>query len=123
MKRRLTIEQKQGIFWGRTTEEDNLIVDFANSQEKLIRKISALIKEYSNEIGNIEFSVEYDLRSFFEEFSYLKISKLSELSGINDSLMRQYATGQKFPSIKQLIKIQKAIDLISKELSMVKLTK
>lgn len=73
--------------------------------------------------ADVKFTIDYDLQSFFEDFSYLKISKLSAISGINDSLMRQYATGQKFPSTKQVARIQAAVEQIIKELSEVKLTR
>lgn len=113
---KLTIEPKGKDFWGRILKDDNLIVDCADSQEKLIEQMAKLVD------ANVKFTIDYDLQSFFEDFSYLKMSKLSAISGINDSLMRQYATGQKFPSIKQVAKIQAAIEQIIRELSEVKLT-
>lgn len=113
---KLTIEPKGKDFWGRILKDDNLIVDCADSQEKLIEQMTKLVD------ANVKFTIDYDLQSFFEDFSYLKMSKLSAISGINDSLMRQYATGQKFPSTKQVAKIQAAIEQIIRELSEVKLT-
>lgn len=113
---KLTIEPKGKDFWGRILKDDNLIVDCADSQEKLIEQMAKLVG------ADVKFTIDYDLQSFFEEFSYLKMSKLSAISGINDSLMRQYATGQKCPSAKQVAKIQAAIEQIIRELSEVKLT-
>lgn len=51
----------------------------------------------------------------------LNISAISRDIGINPSLMRQYACGDKKPSTKQIKRIQQGVDKLEKFLSGVKL--
>ena len=67
------------------------------------------------------FRRSYDLTVFFEQFDFLKQSKVAELAGINPGLLRQYASGIKYPSAGQAMKIEKAIHALAKELQSVSL--
>lgn len=66
---------------------------------------------------NLDFIYKYDLQSFFDYFSFLNVSKIAELAGINPSLMRQYTSGVSNAGQKQYDKIKKAIKKIEQELS------
>ncbi len=66
---------------------------------------------------NIE--IRYDLQAFFREFKDLKISSIAERAELNPSLLRQYATGNKFPSSDQVKKIEDAIHNLAKRLKQV----
>ncbi len=68
-----------------------------------------------------EFDISYDLTTLFKVFSYLNISEIAERIGINSGLMRQYASGTKFPSRARVVEIMNAIKEIGKELAKVKL--
>jgi predicted RNase H-like HicB family nuclease len=59
----------------------------------------------------------YDLSSFLEQFPYIKAEALSKRIGMNASLLRQYATGQKMPAEKQAEKIINELRKIGQELS------
>ncbi|MCK4746408.1 MAG: type II toxin-antitoxin system HicB family antitoxin [Bacteroidales bacterium] len=70
-----------------------------------------------------EFSKEYeltfkmDVASLFEWFSgVLTKSGVSRLTGMNQSLISQYASGIKTPSHKQTKKIEKALHSLGQEL-------
>ena len=69
------------------------------------------------EVPELEFTYKYDMQSFFDYFSFLNVSKVAELAGINPSLMRQYTSGVANAGQKQYDKIRVAIGKISKELS------
>jgi hypothetical protein len=64
----------------------------------------------------VEFDYHYDVSAFFENFDFLKQTKIAELSGINTGLLRQYASGVKHPSPTQAKKIEIAIHKLAKEL-------
>ena len=64
----------------------------------------------------IDVVFKYDLQSFFNYFSFLNISKIAEVAGINPSLMRQYASGVANVGEKQYDKIRIAIKKIGNEL-------
>ncbi len=66
---------------------------------------------------NVEFS--YDLQAFFVEFDDLKSTGIARRAGINESLLRQYASGSKYPSEEQVKKIEDAIHTLAKRLQQV----
>ena len=116
----LVVEKDKGKLWGRVNYKNNLITDYAANLTALERKLAKLLKDFHG-IQKINFERSYDLTIFFEHFSYLKQSKIAELAGINPGLLRQYASGVKYPSIAQAKKIEKAVHEVAKELQSVSL--
>ena len=122
--RKLIIEKsdEDGLLWGRTLEDDDLIVDSAPTETDLVEQMKQLLYEFHGvDPSEVVFEIEYDLEAFFQRFDYLKISKVAELAGLNASLVRQYATGKKYPGKKQLEKIESAIQTIGGQLVKLKL--
>ena len=115
MKLLLIIEKSKGKLWGRVNYKDNLITDFATNIDTLEKKMIKLLKDF-HKLQNVEFEYSYDLTVFFEEYDFLKQSKIADLAGMNPGLLRQYASGVKHPSLEQAKKIEKAIHNLSKEL-------
>ena len=68
------------------------------------------------DLNSMAFEFKYDLESFFQEHDYLKISSVAEIAGMNPSLIRQYASGVKYPSAEQADKLQRAIRKIADDL-------
>lgn len=117
---KLIIEGGDGAMWGRVNYEDNLLVEEAETVDKLQAQMRQLLFDFHElDPDSYEFEIEYDLTAFFEQFDYLKITKIAELAGLNGSLMRQYATGKKFPSARQAEKIERAIKQLAQQLSKV----
>ena len=119
---KLIIERSEGAFWGRAEIKGNLIVESANTIQSLKKKMKDLIFEFES-IAVEEFSLSFDLTSFFQEHSYLNASDIAKRAGINPALMRQYTSGVKFPSEDRVKDIAKAINQIGKELSKINLHK
>ena len=87
----LIIEKgEDGKLWRRVNFRNNLMIDFASSVEMLEKKMSKLIKDFYE--AEIVFEHSYDVSAFFENFDFLNQSRIAELSGINQSLLKQYAT-------------------------------
>ena len=76
----LTIEKDKGKIWGRVTYKKNLITDYASSIGALEKKMAKLLYDFHG-ISSPVFRHSYDLTVFFEEFNYLKQSKIAELAG------------------------------------------
>lgn len=95
--------------------------DTADAAKKDMLKAYEEIKEIQTEDGKevpeLEFIYKYDLQSFFNYFSFLNITKVAEIAGINPSLMRQYTSGVSNAGQKQYDKIKIAIEKIAQELS------
>lgn len=124
-KFKLTIEADEGReLFGRVMVGRNLIVDSAKKQEVLEDQLKQLIcRLHKINYDTILFEVEYDLRLFFQRFDFLKISNIARKAKINESLLRQYASGSKQPSQKQVERIEAAVREIGKELLQISLAK
>ncbi len=122
MKRvKLIVEQgEDSKLWGRIEYEDNLFTAYASNMPALERKMKKLLESFYG-ITEVVFDYHYDVSAFFENFDFLKQTKIAELSGINAALLRQYASGVKHPSPEQAKKIEKAIHKLAKELEAVSL--
>lgn len=81
------------------------------------QEIKKMQEEEGKEVSELEFVYKYDIQSFFDYFSFLNVTKVAEMAGINPSLMRQYTSGVANAGQKQYDKIRVAIGKISKELS------
>lgn len=73
--------------------------------------------ENGGEIYDVEFRYQYDLKSFFEYFSFFNVTDIAKRSGINPSLMRQYVSGVKNAGEKTYSRLAACVSNISKELS------
>ena len=116
----LILEKEGGKLWGRISYDGNLIVDSATTLSALEKKLRKRLNDF-HKVKEVEFDLAYDLTAFFEEFSFLNQSKIAELSGINASLLRQYASGIKNPSESQAKKIQNAIHNLAARLQNVQI--
>ena len=63
-----------------------------------------------------KFEFRFDISYFFKIFP-VSISGLAKHSGINRSLLNQYASGLKTPSIKQATKVQETVRQIGEEMT------
>lgn len=83
------------------------------------REMKEMNDEENVETPELEIMYSYDMQSFFNKFSFLKMSVIAEMSGINQSLLRQYATGHAVAGENQYEKLKKTINEIKEELSLV----
>lgn len=114
----LNIEYFKGILHGSTLVGDNLIVDTASSEQELEEKLHEVIFNFHDlKPSEYIFQKRFDLSYFFIKFDFLKIGKVAALSGINQSLLRQYVSGKKMASEKQILKVKAAIKEIVESLS------
>lgn len=114
---------KDGKYWGRVQYEDNLITEDASSVLELQRKMKALLKDWhSLDPKQISFDLQYDIAGLFDEKKFLNAAVIAERAGINKSLMRQYASGIKFPSLERAKQIEQVIHELGKEMIGIKIS-
>ncbi len=120
-------KHEDGTYWATSQNFEGVISTFGDTFEKLqdnfktafadhIELAKELKEPYANDYENVEFNFEMDLTSFFELIPELKISSIAKKANINQSLLRQYKTGNKTASTEQVYKIQTAIHNLGKEL-------
>jgi predicted RNase H-like HicB family nuclease len=80
--------------------------DFDNSVVEIIE--SAKEDGLPCELSGVEFEYRWDVASIFNYFDWIKLSKLSEASGIDASLLRHYKRGQYISETQA----QKVVDVL-----------
>lgn len=114
---------KDGELWGRVQYDDNLITESASSVPELERKMKALLKDWhALDAKQISFELQYDMAGLFDEKKFLNAAVIAERAGINKSLMRQYASGIKFPSLERAKQIERVIHELGKEMLGIKIS-
>ena len=88
---------------------------------KAYQEIKEMQEEEGKEVPELEFTYKYDMQSFFDYFSFLNVTKVAELAGINPSLMRQYKQRIAFASESQKSRIEEAIHRAGREMLAVQL--
>lgn len=109
----------KGRLFGRTTIDDDLIVVEAKTIQYVGEKVKIAAAVYHSK--TIEPYYLYDLTAIFHVLSYLNITAIAKSAGINPSLMRQYASGSKFPSAKRVSEIERIINELGREMEKVKI--
>ena len=128
------IEKSDKGLYGRIgARKSYLPVTFGNSTSEVLQNLKELIKDYQQHEKNgdtfwlkldteaLQFEVVYDLQAFFSEHDFLNASAIARHANMNESLVRQYATGKKYPSIEQTKKLEHVIRGLTKELHNVSL--
>jgi len=108
--------------FGRVNYDENLIVDSATSLEKLKKKFEKLLKTFHQlKADEIDFDIQYDIAGLFDQKNYLNASVIADKAGISRGLMRQYMSGNKYPSADRVLIIQDTIRDLGKELQKIKM--
>ncbi len=117
---KLIIEKNGDGFWGQLDKLKS-IFSSGDSISELIENTKDAVSLYfevkGKPIPEFELELVMDIQEFFKLNNYINITTLANRIGMNSSLLRQYSKGIKFPSIKQVAKIEKEIRKIGKELS------
>ena len=128
------IEKVDDGLYGRIEgRKSYLPVTFGKSKSEVLQNLKGLIKDYQKhekkgdsfwlklDTENLEFEIVYDLQSFFNEYDFLNASAIARHANMNESLVRQYATGKKHPSVEQAKKLEEVIRKLTKDLNNVSL--
>ena len=94
--------------------------DFMNS----LKEVQETINETDGEVAKELLSTpifHFDLASLFEYLSFINVSGLARMLGINESLMRQYKKGDTYISDSQLNRIEEGLHSIGRTLTSLKL--
>lgn len=126
------IENHDGLLWGIVENKGNFVATpYGKTKDEVITNLKELIKDYQQnegkkdkfwskaDVDNMDVEISYDLQAFFKEFNELKISSIAERAELNPSLLRQYASGNKYPSADQAKKIELAVHALAKKLNKV----
>lgn len=79
-------------------------------------EIKELMEQEGKQVPELEFVYHYDMKSFFDYFDFLNVSKVAERAGINPSLMRKYTSGVAKAGDKQYAKLSSAVKSFASEL-------
>lgn len=117
-----TVDEKG--YWGRVYFEENIIVDFGKTIDGLKKKMSKLLLDFHKiPITKYAFEIQYDISGLFDDKKYLNASAVADRAGISRLMLRQYRSGNKFPTKEKLQKLEMAIHEIGEELKSLKIAK
>lgn len=126
MKVLVTIERaKDGSYWCQT--ENDILGGYLSATGKTVQEAKEDLAECLEEaredlrsegkiVPEVEFTYKYDLQSFFNYFSFLNVSDIAKRSGVNPSLMRQYASGVKNAGERTYQRLSACVQSITREL-------
>lgn len=118
---RIIFEKGDKELWGRIKAPGFLHTSVGESTKEVTANLRDLVADFLEHEGkempewkgvketDITYEYEYDLTALFEVFNAIKINAIADSAGINQSLMRQYASGNKNPSERQAKKIEAAV--------------
>ncbi len=117
-----------GTYWGTTQNLPGVVSAFGNSLEELKINLQQAYGDYLETAKEVNeewiqqivhsnvFVYRLDIQALFKLIPEIKISSLAKKAGINESLMRQYATGKANASEERAKKIEKALHELGNEL-------
>jgi hypothetical protein len=129
----IIIEKGDGELWGRFEKGDYLATTAGQTETEIENSLRELAVDYWKHEGKndrswkgfdeskLKFKFAYDIQTFFEKHNYLTVSYIAEMAGLNASLVRQYKSGIKHPSLEQVKKIEAVIRELGKELASISL--
>jgi predicted RNase H-like HicB family nuclease len=112
----IIIEATEDAIWGRWEDGEGMVVTSGETLDSLKVNFIEAANLYFEEMNrptirikaaDLEFQV--DMEHLFQVNDFINISKLAEHIGLNKSLLRQYAKGIKYPSLKQALRIEEAL--------------
>lgn len=111
----------QSVIIGEGVSVEEAKADFINSFEEVVRFLKEDDLPIPEDMQDVEFEFRYDLSSLFNYFSFINVSKLARVLGINPSLMRQYKNGSAYISERQIKRIEEGIHRLGQQMMEIKL--
>jgi len=128
------IEKQDGLLFARIEGKGNYMPNgYGATLNDALNNLKEIINDYQLnkgkndrfwkkvDVSSMQFDLHYDLQAFFEEHDFLNITAVAKRSGINPALVRQYASGVKYPSVEQSNKLLGTIHRLGMELQTVSL--
>ncbi len=115
----IVIKEDKGF--GATVESGNyFICAVGDTYQELEKDVLEAINFTFEEEGFVytldELKFEMDLPSFFNFYKVINVNAFSKRFGFNQSLLAQYISGKKKPSVRQKKRIQDSIHKMGQEL-------
>lgn len=116
---------KDGQFWCYTQDDidgvglsasGTTVADAKKDLMSCLQEASQDAQENGKQFPTVEFEYKYDLQSFFNYFSFLNMTEIARMAGINPSLMHQYKTGIKKAGEKTYQRLSLCLSTIKTEL-------
>lgn len=125
-KIQITIEKNEEGFWAHSTNTDNVISGYGETveacKENVLECIDVMKEEDMFPYQDYTVAYNFDIESLLENYKgILTNAGIERLTGINQRLMYQYATGVKKPRAEQRKKIEEGLHKLGNELLAIEL--
>ncbi|RYU91057.1 hypothetical protein [Emticicia agri] len=118
----IVLEYDDGEFWGWTSSKNNFtLATYATTPDGITANIKDLLQDWiihegqersdwkNANIEDFQFKYQYCMTDSLHTLDDLKIADIAKRTGINNSLMKQYADGLAYVSERRMKKIETAI--------------
>lgn len=128
MKLTIILETAENDFQGVISHPDFTLLCLGDTMEDLMTSFreqiaDLMVYELKDKaewqgvtIEDIEFDYVATIEGIFDTFDFLKISAVAREVGINESQLRQYASGNKYPSFAIAKKIEQALHRLAQSM-------
>lgn len=125
-KIQVTIEKNKDGFWAHSTNTDSVISGYGETveacKENVLECIDVMKEEDMFPYEDYTIAYNFDIESLLENYKgILTNAGIERLTGINQRLMYQYATGAKRPRADQRKKIEEGLHKLGNELLAIEL--
>lgn len=129
----IIIEKGENGFSGWIETDDFLLSTMADTEMAIVDELKKQVADYIQHEGKekaewknlsldqIHFVNKYYLVDFFKAYEAIKINKIAELAGLNESQVRHYASGKRNASVITVQKIENALHKFAQNLLDVRL--
>ena len=94
--------------------------DLPELKANILDALNLYFDESGSALKESDLKITLDLQQFFEFYKIINAKALSERIGMNQSLLAQYISGKKKPSVTQAERILKGVQKVGKELAEIK---
>ena len=91
--------------------------DLIELKSNMVEALNLYFEENGRKITENDIKVTLDLAQFFEFYKVINAKAFSDRIGMNQSLLAQYISGKKKPSLSQTQRILKGVQQIGRELA------
>ena len=117
----MTVIKEDTGYTAKTTVGDRHIYtegeNFKELNDNILDAVNLTFGDLDFKYTTDEIKLILDLESFFDFYKVINAKALSERIGMNQSLLAQYISGSKKPSIKQTKRILMGVQQIGRELA------
>ena len=123
----VVLEKQGNVLWGRIERQGLLVVTYGKTCEEIADQLHGAVAELKQQIekqrpdlqtlsGGFSIDYQHDLTRVREFFRQVRLSYLSEQTGISQELLGEFMANKRYPSTQQAQQIENLIQRFGREM-------